>query len=222
MTHENTSAFTRRDLWHDRHGRRRRRDVSGDDKPRLRRRVPYKGPIKLDGDPKGASVLILGAGLAGMAAASNCQGRLQGPGAGISGKGRRALLDLRGGDSYTELGGPTRTASSTKAIHQPGPVAHSLPSPARARLLQAARRRAGALHPGQPQRLAALGQGVRRQAAALSSTSRPTSTAMSRSCWPRSPAGRLDERCRRRTGRCCSQALRAGARSTRTTLTTPS
>ena len=29
----------------------------------------YAGPIKLDGDPKGASVLILGAGLAGMVAA---------------------------------------------------------------------------------------------------------------------------------------------------------
>src|SRR6201985_2769454 len=29
----------------------------------------YTGPIKLDGDPKGASVLILGAGLAGMTAA---------------------------------------------------------------------------------------------------------------------------------------------------------
>src|ERR1700677_673850 len=26
----------------------------------------YKGPIRLDGDPKGSSVLILGAGLAGM------------------------------------------------------------------------------------------------------------------------------------------------------------
>ena len=30
---------------------------------------PYRGPIKLDGDPKGASVVILGAGLAGMTAA---------------------------------------------------------------------------------------------------------------------------------------------------------
>ena len=29
----------------------------------------YKGPIKLEGDAKGASVLILGAGLAGMTAA---------------------------------------------------------------------------------------------------------------------------------------------------------
>src|SRR5712671_2059190 len=30
---------------------------------------PYRGAIKLDGDPKGASVLILGAGLAGLVAA---------------------------------------------------------------------------------------------------------------------------------------------------------
>src|SRR5277367_6547322 len=30
---------------------------------------PYQGPIRLQGDPKGASVLILGAGLAGMTAA---------------------------------------------------------------------------------------------------------------------------------------------------------
>ncbi len=29
----------------------------------------YRGPIKLEGDPKGASVVILGAGLAGMTAA---------------------------------------------------------------------------------------------------------------------------------------------------------
>ena len=30
---------------------------------------PYRGPIKLEGDPKGASVIVLGAGLAGMTAA---------------------------------------------------------------------------------------------------------------------------------------------------------
>jgi monoamine oxidase len=29
----------------------------------------YRGPIRLEGDPKGASVVILGAGLAGMTAA---------------------------------------------------------------------------------------------------------------------------------------------------------
>ena len=31
----------------------------------------YAGPIRLEGDPKGASVLILGAGLAGMARRSS-------------------------------------------------------------------------------------------------------------------------------------------------------
>lgn len=37
----------------------------------------FKGPLQLDGDPKGASVLILGAGLAGMSAALRvAQGRL--------------------------------------------------------------------------------------------------------------------------------------------------
>jgi len=29
----------------------------------------YRGPLQLDGDPKGASVVVLGAGLAGMVAA---------------------------------------------------------------------------------------------------------------------------------------------------------
>ena len=36
---------------------------------------PYRGPIKLDGDPKGASVIILGAGLAGMTAAIELRAR---------------------------------------------------------------------------------------------------------------------------------------------------
>ena len=44
----------------------------------------FKGPIKLSGKPKGASVLVLGAGLAGMTAAYRiAQGRLQGAVAGI-------------------------------------------------------------------------------------------------------------------------------------------
>ena len=40
---------------------------------------PYRGPIKLEGDPKGASVIVLGAGLAGMTAAFELRGaRVQG------------------------------------------------------------------------------------------------------------------------------------------------
>lgn len=69
----------------------------------------FKGPLQLDGDPKGASVLILGAGLAGMSAAFELRK------AGY----RVQLLEyndrpdgrnwtLRGGDRYTELGGATQ------------------------------------------------------------------------------------------------------------------
>ncbi len=40
----------------------------------------YKGPIKLDGDAKGTSVLVLGAGLArNDGSARITQGRIQGP-----------------------------------------------------------------------------------------------------------------------------------------------
>ena len=53
----------------DRSSRRRDGDVSGNDQLGVRRRLPYRGPLKLEGDPKGASVIILGAGLAGMTAA---------------------------------------------------------------------------------------------------------------------------------------------------------
>ena len=47
----------------------------------------YRGPLVLDGDPKGASVLVLGAGLAGMAAAYEL----------------RKAPRMRGGDRYVEL-----------------------------------------------------------------------------------------------------------------------
>ena len=67
---------------------------------------------------------------------------------------------------------------------QPRPVAHPLSPPRDPRLLQAPRRRARAVHPGQLQRLRAFGRRLRRQAAALSPHP-PISTAMSPSCWPR-------------------------------------
>lgn len=66
----------------------------------------YKGPIKLEGDPKGASVLILGAGLAGMTAAYEL--RKAGYKVQILEYREKAggrCWTLRGGDIYTELGG---------------------------------------------------------------------------------------------------------------------
>jgi monoamine oxidase len=83
----------------------------------------YKGPIKLEGDPKGASVLILGAGLAGMTAAlelrnAGYQVRIlefnNRPG------GRN--WTLRGGDSFTELGDITQKCEFEEGLYlNPGP-----------------------------------------------------------------------------------------------------
>src|ERR1700761_3955938 len=84
---------------------------------------PYRGPIKLEGDPKGASVLILGAGLAGMTAAlelrkAGYQVRIlefnSRPG------GRN--WTLRGGDSFTELGGFKQRCEFEQGLYiNPGP-----------------------------------------------------------------------------------------------------
>src|SRR5450755_2872645 len=83
----------------------------------------YKGPIKLDGDPKGASVVILGAGLAGMTAAIELER------AGY----RVSVLEynsrpggrnwtIRGGDVFTELGGATQTCEFDPSLYiNPGP-----------------------------------------------------------------------------------------------------
>src|SRR3974390_1754027 len=83
----------------------------------------YEGPIKLDGDPKGASVLILGAGLAGMTAALELRN------AGYSVKvleynarpgGRN--WTLRGGDRFVELGGIAQACEFEAGLYiNPGP-----------------------------------------------------------------------------------------------------
>jgi len=83
----------------------------------------YKGPIKLEGDAKGASVLILGAGLAGMTAALEL--RKAGYNVQIlefnSRPGGRNWT-LRGGDSFTELGGVSQTCEFEPGLYiNPGP-----------------------------------------------------------------------------------------------------
>ena len=83
----------------------------------------YTGPIKLGGDPKGASVLILGAGLAGMAAALEL--RKAGYRVQVleySGRAGGRCWTLRGGDTYTELGGATQRCEFDQGLYlNPGP-----------------------------------------------------------------------------------------------------
>jgi len=83
----------------------------------------YTGPIKLSGDVKGASVLVLGAGLAGLTAALE----LRAAGYKVqvlefnSRPGGRNWT-LRGGDSFTELGGTTQTCNFEEGLYlNPGP-----------------------------------------------------------------------------------------------------
>jgi len=84
---------------------------------------PFKGPVKLDGDAKGASVLILGAGVAGLVAALE-----------LSRAGYKVQVleyndrvggrswTLRGGDSFTELGGLTQKCEFAPGNYiNPGP-----------------------------------------------------------------------------------------------------
>jgi monoamine oxidase len=83
----------------------------------------YQGPIKLAGDVRGASVLILGAGLAGMTAALELRKAgykvavlefNQRPG------GRN--WTLRGGDTYVELGGQKQVCEFDDGLYlNPGP-----------------------------------------------------------------------------------------------------
>jgi monoamine oxidase len=84
---------------------------------------PYRGPIDLQGAPKGASVLVLGAGMAGMTAAyelRNAGYRVEVLEYNARAGGRN--WTLRGGDRYTELGGATQECRFDKDLYlNPGP-----------------------------------------------------------------------------------------------------
>jgi monoamine oxidase len=84
---------------------------------------PYRGRVDLQGAPKDASVLILGAGMAGMCAAyelRNAGYRVQV--LEFNGRAGGRNWSLRGGDSYTELGGLTQQCQFDKDLYiNPGP-----------------------------------------------------------------------------------------------------
>jgi monoamine oxidase len=83
----------------------------------------YQGPIDLQGAPQGASVVILGAGMAGMTAAyelRNAGYKVQVLEYNARAGGRN--WTLRGGDRYTELGGHTQQCEFDKDLYiNPGP-----------------------------------------------------------------------------------------------------
>jgi monoamine oxidase len=84
---------------------------------------PYRGPIDLQGAPRGASVVVLGAGIAGMTAAyelRNAGYRVQV--LEYNGRAGGRNWSLRGGDSYTELGGSTQHCQFDEGLYvNPGP-----------------------------------------------------------------------------------------------------
>jgi monoamine oxidase len=84
---------------------------------------PYKGPVDLQGTPKGATVLILGAGMAGMTAAYELRNAgYQVEVLEYNGRAGGRNWSLRGGDTYTELGGATQHCEFDKDLYiNPGP-----------------------------------------------------------------------------------------------------
>jgi monoamine oxidase len=84
---------------------------------------PYSGPIRLEGDPRGARVLVLGAGLAGMTAALE----LRNAGYQVEileyrEKAGGRCWTLHSGDTYTELGGEPQTVGFAEGNYlNPGP-----------------------------------------------------------------------------------------------------
>jgi monoamine oxidase len=83
----------------------------------------YQGPLKLSGDVRGASVLVLGAGLAGMTAAlelRNAGYKVQVLEFNHRPGGRN--WTLRGGDTFTELGGQKQRCEFEEGLYfNPGP-----------------------------------------------------------------------------------------------------
>ncbi|MEJ0048487.1 MAG: flavin monoamine oxidase family protein [Rhodospirillales bacterium] len=83
----------------------------------------YRGPLKLSGAPAGASVLVLGAGIAGLVAALE----LRSAGYKVqvleyNDKAGGRCWTLRGGDRYTELGGAAQHCEFDPGLYiNPGP-----------------------------------------------------------------------------------------------------
>jgi len=83
----------------------------------------FQGPIRLSAAPKGASVLVLGAGIAGLVAAYELRNAgYQVQVLEYNGRAGGRNWTLRGGDRYTELGGETQECRFDPDLYiNPGP-----------------------------------------------------------------------------------------------------
>ncbi len=83
----------------------------------------YRGPLKLEGSPNGARVLVLGAGVAGMVATMELrQAGYEVELLEYNPRPGGRTWTLRGGDRYTELGGATQVCGFDDGLYlNPGP-----------------------------------------------------------------------------------------------------
>jgi monoamine oxidase len=83
----------------------------------------FKGPLQLDGAPKGTHVVVLGAGMAGLSAAYELRNAgYQVTVLEYNGRAGGRSWSIRGGDRYTELGGAEQVCRFAKGEYvNPGP-----------------------------------------------------------------------------------------------------
>ena len=181
----------------------------------------FNGPIKLSGDVKGASVLVLGAGLAGMTAAYELRKagyKVQVLEYNDRPGGRN--WSLYGGDTYTEMGGVTQNVQFDKGLYfNPGPWRIPYHHHGILHYCKLLERDVGNFRHGQLQRLYPFDQSVWRQAQAPSRDRDGFRRLCCRAAGQGHQPGQAGWRARQgREGRLL-QMLRAGARWTRITNT---
>ncbi len=183
----------------------------------------YQGPIQLSGDAKGASVMILGAGLAGMTAALEL--RKAGSKVAVLEFNQRPggrNWTLRGGDTYVELGGQKQVCEFDDGLYlNPGPWRLRIIT-ARCSTTASASMSRSSLSSSSITMPCCMPPARSAASRSVFAPSRPISRDRCPSCSPRPPrrAGSM-KKSRHKTRRCCCRRSNRGARSTAIMPTRP-